>query len=156
YSTRASDISLSDWTYSSNNPCPSGWRVPSRWNFWDLYRGTGSDTSPTPSNYTGTDNTWAWRAGSNSSSPYAIGGVIITATNAFGAEEKLFLPALGYRLSSSGALYDVGAGGCYYWSSTYRINSYAYAFYFGSGNVEAGYGYTYEAVGQSVRCVAEF
>ncbi|MDR3327912.1 MAG: hypothetical protein LBT04_07335 [Prevotellaceae bacterium] len=56
--TRASDIPLSGWTYPSNNPCPGadGWKVPSRWNFWDLYKGTGTDTSIAASNYDGSDN----------------------------------------------------------------------------------------------------
>ncbi|MDR2684095.1 MAG: hypothetical protein LBB53_01780, partial [Prevotellaceae bacterium] len=154
YSTRASDISLSDWTYQSNNPCPSGWRIPSRWNFWDLYRGTGTDTSISSSNYDGTNNTWVWRAMNTAN--YAIGGVIITATNAFGAEEKLFLPALGYRSYSSGALGTAGTNGSY-WSSTYGNSGSACGLYFSGSGVGAGsYTTPTKADGQSVRCVAEF
>jgi uncharacterized protein (TIGR02145 family) len=151
YNTRASDISLSSWTdiAKANNPCPSGWRVPSRWNFWDLYRGTGSDTSPSSSNYTaGTDNTWSWRGPSGGSST-VIGGALIT--NASG--EKLFLPATCSRYYSSGALTNIGSNGRY-WSSTY-YNTTSYNLTFDSSLVSAGNNDANNADGFSVRCVAE-
>jgi uncharacterized protein (TIGR02145 family) len=150
YNTRASDISLSAWTYPSNNPCPSGWRVPSRWNFWDLYRGTGSDTSPSSSNYTGTDNTWSWRGLSGGSST-VIGGAVIT--NASG--EKLFFPVAGSRSGSSGALSYIGIN-CSYWSSTYYDDmDYSYLLYFTGLYVNAGSNFSLKANGVSVRCVAD-
>ncbi|MDR2684236.1 MAG: hypothetical protein LBB53_02495, partial [Prevotellaceae bacterium] len=147
------------WTYPSNNPCPSGWRIPSRYNFGNLYRGSNSPTddlsTPYDANNVNNNNTWVWRAGSNSSSPYAIGGVIITTTNAIGEEEKLFLPASGYRTNSSGALTDAGTFGCY-WSSTYYSSNYAYTLCFLSIYVLAGNATDYKAYGGSARCVAEF
>jgi uncharacterized protein (TIGR02145 family) len=137
------------WDYSDNNPCPSGWRVPSRWNFWDLYRGTGSDTSPSSSNYNGTDNSWEWRGQSGGSST-VIGGAVIT--NSSG--ERLFLPAAGSR-NISGALSNIGSYG-YYWSSTYNNTTYiSYDLAFISNFVSAGSGDSYKASGFSVRCVAE-
>jgi uncharacterized protein (TIGR02145 family) len=143
------------WTYSSNNPCPSGWRIPSRYNIGNLYRGSDSPTydssAPYDASNAANNNTWAWRAGSNSSSPYAIGGVIIT--NSTG--EQLFLPASGYRLNSSGALSNAGAHG-YYWSSTCGSNYLAYYMYFSSSYVHAGSGSNTKAFGFSARCVAEF
>ncbi|MDR2684413.1 MAG: hypothetical protein LBB53_03400, partial [Prevotellaceae bacterium] len=138
------------WTYPSNNPCPLGWRIPSSYNFLDLYRGDGSTTTfPTTEEkkYKGTDNTWQWRAMNN----YAIGGVIITNSDG----EKLFLPALGYRYPGDGALTYAGAGG-YCWSSTYYGSSYAYGMYFFSSDVGAGNDNTGKAYGQPVRGVAEF
>jgi uncharacterized protein (TIGR02145 family) len=150
--TRASDISLSDWTYSSNNPCPSGWHVPSRWNFLDLYKGDGSTTTfPTSAEqqYQGTDNTWAFRA--MNTAKYAVGGVILTNSD----NEQLFLPASGCRLDSSGALVNAGTNG-YYWSSTYSNSQGAYGLSFSSGPVIAGSNHAPKAYGQFVRCVAEF
>ena len=83
------------WTHPSNNPCPSGWRIPSIWNWWNIYGGTGNDTSLNSSSVS-TVNNWYWRATSNN----AVGGAIIT--NASG--EKVFLPALGYRFYTDGTL----------------------------------------------------
>jgi uncharacterized protein (TIGR02145 family) len=145
--------SLSDWSDigKNNNPCPSGWYIPSRWNFWDLYRGTGTDTSISSSDYDGTDNTWQWRA-SNGTYNYTFGGAILTHTT---TGEKVFLPASGYRVSSSGALSNAGSYG-FYWSSTYYAASIAYNMYFDSGTVYAGSSTLYsKGNGFSARCVAE-
>ena len=102
YTSRTSDIPLSSWSYPANNPCPLGWGVPSRWNIWDIYSGTGSNT-PSSSNYRGTVNGWYWRSSVNN----AIGGAIII--NASG--EHVFLPAAGYRNNSGGALSNTGSRG---------------------------------------------
>jgi uncharacterized protein (TIGR02145 family) len=154
-STRASDILLSGWTYPSNNPCPAGWRVPSRWNWWDLYKGTGTDTSIAYSNYDGTDNTWQWRD-SNGASSTAVGGVIIT--NDVG--EKLFLPLGCNRAKDNSRLTDnnINTHG-FYWSSTVSLSSfsyYAYGVQINKSSVNAGIFSSNRADGQSVRPVAEF
>jgi uncharacterized protein (TIGR02145 family) len=148
------------WKYPSNNPCPSGWRVPSSYNFWDLYRGTGSNeiasasTDAYDASNAANNNTWQWRAHSNNSYLYFIGGVIITTTNAFGEEEKLFLPASGYRFNSVGGLSNSGVEGSY-WSSTFH-SARAYGLNFKSGNVSAGNNFTsYRIEGHLVRCVCE-
>ncbi|MDR3287540.1 MAG: hypothetical protein LBT27_08865 [Prevotellaceae bacterium] len=142
------------WTYSVNNPCPSGWKVPSQYNWWDSFAGTGSNGLPNPPKAytTATENTWQRRAASASTTG-AIGGALIT--NADG--ERVFLPAAGYRSNSSGA-----SGGTYgfYWSSTYgttaggsEADPLAFCFIFGN-NVE--FGSTSKTYGFSVRCVAKF
>ena len=142
--TRASDISLSGWTYSANNPCPTGWRVPSRWNWWDIYNGTGSDTSTSTSNYLGAVNGWYWRETANN----AAGGVIIS--NASG--ERVFLPAVGYRYGD-GVLRSIGNGN--YWSSTYSSTTMAHYVLSSVSNLFPGNSSYYRANGPSVRCVAE-
>jgi uncharacterized protein (TIGR02145 family) len=132
------------WDYSSNDPCPTGWTVPSRWNFWDLYKGDGSDTSISSGNYDATNNNWVWRATSNN----AVGGVVITNTT---SDAKVFVPAVGYRnCNDDSTLGDAGNDG-YYWSSNgsdsraYRLNIYS------SGMNPDGT--ELKALGFSVRCI---
>jgi uncharacterized protein (TIGR02145 family) len=142
------------WDYPDNNPCPSGWHVPSRWNFWDLYKGDGSGTLITSGNYNGTtNNNWVWRGASTN----AAGGAIITNTST-GA--KVYLSAAGERNYTIGELTIIGSHGRY-WSSTYGRNySYVTAYTssylgFDSDNVYAGFYIDSRGYGRSVRCVAE-
>jgi uncharacterized protein (TIGR02145 family) len=136
---------------NGNDPCPSGFKIPSRWTLSDLYDNDGT-TNPNPStNYTdiaGTNNTWTWRA-SNGTNYYTVGGALITNSNG----EILFLPAAGLR-TNTGALSNIGSNGTY-WSSTFYSANYAYYLSFGSNAVDAGYSYYTRAYGLSVRCVAE-
>jgi hypothetical protein len=149
YSSRASDIPLNQWIYPSNNPCPGGgWYVPSRWNFWDLIKGNGTDTSPASSTYDATDNTWTWRA-CNAYNSTAIGGAVVT--NASGA--KVFLPAAGARNPADGVLDYLGDVG-FYWSITTRPStgeSFYLTFGLNTVNCLNNYGHVF---GRSVRCVA--
>ena len=140
---RISDIALSLWTYA-NNPCRGNWSVPSSWNMWDIYNGTGSDTSPTPTNYTGTVNKWVW----HNNSANVIGGVIITNKDG----EKVFLPAAGNRGYGSGSLSLVGTNGDY-WDSSAASSNNASSLVFTNTSVDTG-GANSRGFGYSVRCVA--
>jgi len=145
-----SDISLSSWTYpnyQANNPCPGNWSVPSRWNFMDIYNGTGTDASPSSSNYTGTVNKWSWRAASTT---YAIGGAIITNANG----EKVFMPAAGYRSYVNGTFTAVGTDG-YYWSSSIGSAVSSSNMYFNGSLVTPGGYASNRPSGYSVRCISE-
>jgi uncharacterized protein (TIGR02145 family) len=146
--TRVSDIVLADWVFPQNNPCPTGWRVPSRWNVWDLYRGTGTDTSPAESNYNGTDNIWTFRAASN----HATGGAIVTNANG----EKLFLPAAGGRYRDTGSLSAVYYNGIY-WTATSSSTtaSGAYTMSFRLNRMRAGDILFAKGDGYCVRCVQD-
>ena len=140
---------LSDWSPKgwTNNPCPDGWQVPSRYDLWDIYRGTGTDVpalgSPNP--YGNYNNTWRWRPTANG----AIGGVIITNS----AGRKLFLPAAGYRYDNGGNLSSSGTYGNY-WTSTYSSNTTAHSFAFSETvvNINSSGSITH-ANGYSIRCI---
>ncbi|MCL2041217.1 MAG: fibrobacter succinogenes major paralogous domain-containing protein [Bacteroidales bacterium] len=112
-----------------NDPCPCGWRVPTKADFDKLVNET----------YV----TWLW------TTKNGVNGYLLTdnATNA-----SLFLPAAGYRNSNNGALYNAGTAG-HYWSSTPN-GSYAFYLYFYSGNFYVNNSNN-RANGFSVRCVAE-
>ena len=137
------------WIHPENNPCPTGWRIPCRWNIWDIYAGDGSDTPPEAEAdpiyaYAGLVNQWHWRESSNN----AYGGVIIT--NRYG--DRVFLPAAGRRMYSSGTLESGGLHG-YYWSSTQHITDTSFGLHFTNSLVYGNH--TYKGYGYSIRCVAE-
>ena len=110
---------------SANNPCPSGWRVPTAAEFQSL-NNSGS--------------VWTTRNG--------VSGRL------FGREpNQLFLPAVGWRVSSSGALNGIGSGGVY-WSSTLYHNENTHAMRFGIYQQYTNLEARNHAHGFSVRCVA--
>ena len=145
------------WTHSGNNPCPAGWRVPSRYEFWDVHHGNNNTPNTMPSggfptfpafttpNLLNSGNSWSWRPAQHG----AAGGALIRNSN----NEVIFLPAVGWR-SASGTLHSAGIGG-YYWSSTFFDSTVSWRMNFYSGRVNTGSGYNYRAYGFSVRCVAE-
>ena len=127
--------SVSGWDYSStptgtswtrtNDPCPAGWRVPTKSELQKLID-AGS--------------TWTTRNG--------IKGCL------FGtAPNQIFLPAVGYRGGQGGTLRDVTTG--HYWSKTHDVynEEVAYLLLFWSHSVSVS-DYL-RVLGYCVRCVAE-
>ena len=113
------------WT-AANDPCPNGWRVPTREELISLNSSNSS---------------WVTQNG-------VIGRRFGTAPN------QIFLPAVGYRDNSQyGTLYRVGETGLY-WSNTEYTNTQSYYLHF--LNVSTDYLYMFgKGQGLCVRCVAE-
>ncbi|MFM7402021.1 MAG: hypothetical protein ACKO4W_14075, partial [Bacteroidota bacterium] len=126
--TSATTGSWADGSKTANDPCPAGYRVP-------------------------TKAQWAGVVANNTKTN--VGTFTSSATN-YGAGKKfgdqLMLPAAGVRFFVDGALYDRGDGG-YYWSSTEFGSNDAWTLYFSSSNAYTSY--DDRASGRSVRCVAE-
>lgn len=119
------------------DPCPVGYRVPDGGenSFWATALGTSGVTSA------GTK----W-----DSANYGRHWTLADGTTA------AWYPAVGCRISSSGALSNVGSYG-YYWSTS-PYPSYsdcAYFLFFHNGNVSPAYYYNHRSNGFSVRCVRE-
>jgi len=117
----------------ANDPCPQGWRVPTREEIQTL-----GDTDNVSSE-------WVTLKG--------VDGRTFTDRNTTG--NIIFLPAVGLRSLTIGALNHMGTGG-YYWNSTFGGTSSDFGLYFDSGSVLAGSGsLNVRAGGFSVRCVSE-
>ena len=115
----------SSWE-KSNNPCPAGWRMPTRQELQKLYD-----------------------AGSVWTDVNKVNGRL------FGSgENTIFLPAVGCRYYNDGALGNAGSGG-YYWSSTRDDNGYACYLGFDNGAYMLASNYWTMGNGISCRCVAE-
>jgi uncharacterized protein (TIGR02145 family) len=112
-----------------NNPCPTGWRVPTEAEFVSLrtsghvWSANWEDTGVRGSAFGGTNN-------------------------------PVFLPAAGLRDFNNGAVNNVGTQG-YYWSATTNPTGNVRPVFFNITGSTAGTGSSYRANGFSIRCVAE-
>jgi hypothetical protein len=114
----------------SNDPCPTGFKVPSQAQWGGLYQGGTTTGGPG----TATQNTWTWTGNGYALSPI---GAITPVT--------LFLPAAGWR---GGTIGSTGK----YWSSTINGTG-AYYTNFTSTSVNPGLG-NFRSLGCSIRCIA--
>jgi uncharacterized protein (TIGR02145 family) len=119
---------------TANDPCPTGYRVPTRAE-WEAVN---------------TNNTVS-RTGT-----FIIGNTEYGSALQYGTAgdpKRLTLPAAGNRNSTNGALNNNRGNSGFYWSST-ENGSNAYYFFFGLGSVRpANYGS--RTIGFSLRCIAE-
>ena len=126
--TDAVDGSWADGSKTANDPCPTGYRVPTKAQ-WDGVIANNTITN------VGTF--------SNSATNYGAGVK-------FG--NQLMLPAAGFRGFLNGALFSRGISGTY-WSSTEYGNILAWSMGFGSSGASAAS--SLRTDGRSVRCIAE-
>jgi hypothetical protein len=145
---------------NGNDPCPAGWKVPSRWQWLDTHSGNASalDYLYIMDNIwpAAVNNNWGTnlRGGVNG----GIGGAIVV--NKIGA--RLLIPATGYRSDQNGVLTDQQTRG-YYWSSSTHNYNHQYRgvlnFLFGNNPPNGGlYPGTHNSQGTHglvVRCVCE-
>ncbi|MFN7831014.1 MAG: hypothetical protein ACK5Q2_03415 [Bacteroidota bacterium] len=128
--TGAANGDWADGTKTGNDPCPTGYRVPTK----AQWAGVIANNTPT--------NVGTF---SNSFTNYGAG-------KKFG--DQLMLPAAGFRLSSNGALFNRGNNGIYWSSSsTENDNDNGLDLYFTSSTVNTRN--DNRTFGLSVRCVAE-
>jgi uncharacterized protein (TIGR02145 family) len=129
--TNAPNGSWQDGTKTGNDPCPNGYRVPTKAQ-WDAVLANNAQS------IVGT-----WTTYTNFHTNY-------TAGRFFGP--ALMLPAAGGRGSYDGALFYRGSSGLY-WSSTENGSDFAWGLYFDSGTATTLS--LYRRDGYSVRCAAE-
>jgi uncharacterized protein (TIGR02145 family) len=129
--TNAPNGSWQDGTKTGNDPCPTGYRVPTNAQ-WDAVLANNAQS------IVGT-----WSTTSTNHTNYSAGRF-------FGP--ALMLPAAGYRFYTDGALFNRGYYG-YYWSSTELGTGFAWGLLPGSGSAFTLY--DDHRNGYSVRCAAE-
>lgn len=121
----------SSWDMILNNPCPTGWRVPTSEEFQQLFN-IGS--------------IWSMSGGPNN-----IPGRWFGPDYATGGPQRIFLPAAGIRLVS-GTIGDVNNAGRY-WTETPNLNL-AFHLYFNVSNAASGIASNgMRGSGISLRCV---
>ncbi|WP_411898219.1 hypothetical protein [Elizabethkingia occulta] len=126
------DDSWSDTSKTANDPCPSGYRVP-----------TIAQWEAVIDNNPNIERVGSWATDGN----YTSALYIRNSSNI----RTLMLPAAGYRHTPEGTLYNRGNSG--YYRSSSGATSNAYFLYFNSSSVNTSI--TNSTYGFSVRCVAE-
>jgi len=124
----APDGSWSDTSKTANDPCPAGYRVPTKSQWEGVINNNAQITVGT------------WNSDDTNYSSASFLG------------DDLMLPAVGYRNDLGGSLYYRGSEGDY-WSTTQSSYNYTWGLHFSSRGVNTGD--SSRRVGISVRCVAE-
>jgi uncharacterized protein (TIGR02145 family) len=131
------DVTLWGAAKTASDPCPADWRIPTQAEWGSIFR--SGTTSGAPE--TATSNTWTWNLNSNPGYSICPDGNTVT----------LYLPAVGRRSYTDGALDLISTGGLY-WSNATLGNLSTYLSFGPSGVVPNSS--SYRAQGFPVRCVA--
>jgi len=126
-----------------NDPCPTGWRVPTTVEFQSIVNGSVDAVDFSGSYNSVSGNRWQWV----SSNP----GFLVTPSGS--ASPTLFLPLTGWRSYGNSTLQYQGSNG-YYWSSSVTNADTAYSMNFYSSRLYPASTYL-RALGFSIRCVVE-
>ena len=141
--------SVSGWSSNNNrgdtwtiNPCPAGWRLPTKEEFEALNNAGGTWANA---------NTWAdANTRGNAVKGRFYGANHTTCALPNNMSGCVFLPTSGYRLDTNGKLDYQGAAG-YYWNSTEVSASMGWSLYFHS--TSSGTHRSNKGMGRSIRCV---
>ena len=134
-------------TYPANNPCPTGWRVPTTTELQSIFNGnTTSITSiPTAGKSMTSGNYIKWTSSGTN-------GWLVYPNTTGAGEPTLFLPAAFQRSYVNGVVQSNSYDG-YYWSSSVD-DTKAYFLSFSVNSVTPSWSSS-RGNGNSVRCVAE-
>lgn len=127
---------------ASNDPCPTGFKVPSKLQWWSIFSDNVANNLVDNTGYTpatATANAWTWTG------------------NGFTVGTGLFLPAAGFRATTGSFTYLNGVSEPIgrYWSSTFTTSSTtAYSMNFSTTAVVNG-SFPNRSNGNSIRCVKE-
>jgi len=134
--------------YPANNPCPAGWRVPTKEEWNSIIQGgvlgtasSVADNIPSSGQTTGSGNFWKWNPASNGTAGWLV-------SPDGGANYTLFLPATGERNYNTSTIQDVGTYGIY-WNTSPGTAALLTGKYLSPDN-----NYN-RANGYAIRCVAE-
>jgi uncharacterized protein (TIGR02145 family) len=133
--TQAHDGAWNNYKKTITDPCPKGYRVPTKAQ-WEAVANTTLNLQN--------------RIGSWFSNSSNYGCAVLIGQNA--TSKTLFLPAAGYRDHKKGVLYNRGFSGNY-WSSS-KLSSSSQSYYINlNNNIEINN--NYRSSGFSIRCIAE-
>jgi uncharacterized protein (TIGR02145 family) len=140
------------------DPCPDGWRVPTRGEWQGILNGNTSNvTINSGSLITGSGNRWQWRGTGSGSN--ARGGWLVSPNPYAPSGEQVFtlyIPAGGYRSGTNSGAPLQNVQTAHYWTSTAVADNNGRSYYLNIQPTALWPNYTGGRIdGHSVRCIME-